>query len=85
MKVKELIDLLEKCDPRAEVIMQRDPEGNGYSPLSVVDGDAVYVPDTDWSGEVYSTDWSADDAAMDEEDWADLMDEPRCVVLAPLG
>ena len=34
MTVNELIELLQTFDPRALVIMQRDPEGNGYSPLS---------------------------------------------------
>jgi len=32
--VKELIELLQGFDPNALVIMQRDPEGNGYAPLS---------------------------------------------------
>lgn len=32
MKVKRLIELLKDCDPQAEVILQRDSEGNGFSP-----------------------------------------------------
>ena len=32
--VKELIELLQGFDPDALMIMQRDPEGNGYAPLS---------------------------------------------------
>jgi hypothetical protein len=34
MKVKELVKLLQTFDPNAVVILQRDPEGNGYAPLS---------------------------------------------------
>ena len=34
MKVKELVELLQTFDPNALVILQRDPEGNGYAPLS---------------------------------------------------
>ncbi len=30
MKVKELIEELQSMDPEAEVIMQKDSEGNGY-------------------------------------------------------
>lgn len=85
MKVKELIKLLSACDPKAEVIMQKDGEGNGYSPLSAVDHDAVYVPESTWHGDVYSTDWTADDACMDEAEWKKLMKKPRCVVLAPVN
>ena len=33
MKVKELIENLEDMDPEAEVILQKDPEGNGYFEL----------------------------------------------------
>lgn len=39
MKVKELQKLLSECDPESEVILQKDPEGNGYSPLYGVDNE----------------------------------------------
>lgn len=52
MKVKELIELLKNEDPDSIVICQKDPEGNGYSPLYSVEGDSQgYVPDSTWSGE----------------------------------
>lgn len=83
MLVKDLIEALNKLPQEALVIMQKDGEGNGYSPLAGVDGDAVYVPDSTWSGEVYSTGWSASDADMDDDEWAEMLKRPRCVVLAP--
>jgi len=46
MKVKELIEELKKADQESEVIIQKDSDGNGYSPLSTVDINAVYVPHT---------------------------------------
>jgi hypothetical protein len=85
MKVIELIRELSVLDPHSEVILQKDAEGNGYSPLHAVDGAAVYVPESTWSGEAYSTDNSADDNCMDEEEWAELLKGPRCVVLAPVN
>ena len=85
MKVKELIEALASCDPEAEVILQKDAEGNGYSPLHAVDHEAVYFPDSTWSGHVYSTTWSADDACKSEEEWQDILRKPRCVVLAPVN
>ena len=84
MKVKELIEHLTGMDPEAEVIVQKDAEGNGYSPLYVVDDAAIYVPETTWSGDVFNTTWSAEDADMDPEEWKEfLVQNKRCVVLAP--
>lgn len=85
MKVKELMKLLASFDPAAEVILQKDGEGNGYSPLAGADHNAVYIPDTTWSGTVYSTGWSADDACMEEVEWKKLMKKKRCVVLHPIN
>lgn len=33
MTVKELIKQLQKEDPERVIVLQRDPEGNGYSPM----------------------------------------------------
>jgi hypothetical protein len=38
MKVKQLIRILEKCDPDAIVILSSDWEGNGFYELGQVDG-----------------------------------------------
>ncbi len=37
MKVSELIEALKGHDQDAEVIMSRDPEGNGYAKLADID------------------------------------------------
>jgi len=44
-----------------------------------------YVPDSTWSGDVYSMDWSAKDACMDDDEWAEIQAKPRCVVLYPIN
>ena len=85
MKVRDLIVELSALDSDAEVILQKDAEGNGYSPLHCVDGNAVYVADSTWSGDVYSTEWTADDADMDADEWAEMLKKQRCVVLAPVN
>jgi hypothetical protein len=54
MLVKQAIELLQSCDPDAVVIMAKDPEGNGYSPLSGVYGGELYFPETTWSGQCVS-------------------------------
>ena len=84
MKVKELIEMLSLCDENLEIIMQKDGEGNAFSPLSGFYDDCVYVPDSTWSGEVSTLDRN-DDPDMDDEEWEALNAKPRCVVLYPIN
>ena len=44
MTVRELIVALKMTDQKAEVVMSRDGEGNGFSPLSSISKDR-YTPD----------------------------------------
>ncbi len=88
MTVKELKKFLENLPKeydKAKVILQKDREGNGYSPLAGADFDCIYVPENPWSGEIISTNWSADDACMDEKEWKDFKKQPRCLVLFPVN
>jgi len=86
MKVSELISELQKLDQDKIVILQKDGEGNGYSPLSGSDEDCVYQADSTWSGVVYSTDWTADEALIDEDEWESFKKNmPGCVVLFPIN
>ena len=70
--------------PDGEVVMQKDAEGNGYSPLSGAE-EATYVPDSTYSGEVYALKWSADDCDMDEDEWNEMRANPNCIVLFPIN
>ena len=83
IKVRELIEQLQEENPEADVILQKDSEGNGYSPLFGVNGDAIYEPNNAWSGEVFDTKWSAEDAGMPEDEWEKIKQRQRCVVLYP--
>lgn len=85
MKVKELLAALADANHEADVILQKDAEGNGYSPLEGADLNAVYVPDSTYSGNVYSMEWTADDACMTKAEWAKITKKPRCVVLHPVN
>jgi len=87
MKVKELIEKLNSFDPDIDIILQKDAEGNGYSPLEGVDGTVIYKPDSTYSGEVYSKDWTYDEACFEnEKDWIDFKEStPDCVVLYPVN
>jgi hypothetical protein len=85
MNVKKLKELLSDLPDDMEVVLQKDSEGNGYSPLSGGNDEAVYIPESTWSGDVYSMDWSADDACMDEEEWEDIKAKPRALILHPVN
>lgn len=71
MKSHELAKMLLE-NPDVELIMQKDAEGNGYSPLEGIEFDVVYVADTLYSGEVYSKEYAAKDNCMSEEHWGQL-------------
>ena len=85
MKVRELIAALQGVDPDAEVILQKDAEGNGYSPLYGADTDSVYVAETTWMGQAYHADSTAEDNGLEDDEWEALKAGPRCVVLHPVN
>jgi len=87
MTVKELIEALLEMPQDARIILQKDSEGNGYSPLYAVDGECVYTEESNWAGSVLSTWWSHEEACFDSaEEWEDFKKaSERVVVLAPVN
>lgn len=87
MKLKELREQINNLPIElddCEVICQKDSEGNGYSPLAGVDKDAIYTPDSTYSGDVVSTTWTAQEACMSKTDWEIFKNEnPRAIILYP--
>jgi hypothetical protein len=81
MKVHELIAALQNVDANAEVILQKDAEGNGYLPLCGVDDDIVYDAE---NREVYVLSQGPDDADKTEEEWEELKNQGKSVVLFPI-
>lgn len=59
MTVGELRQILSELDGGLPIILAKDGEGNGYSPMAAggVDPDSRYEEETDWSGQVYYPDW----------------------------
>lgn len=85
MKVRELIAQLEAMDGERIVILQKDGEGNGYSPLAGVDGTNVaYAAATTWSGEC-GLEQLTDKARADGYGHADVVDGPPAVCLYPVN
>lgn len=80
MTVTQLIKRLSKLNPDAQIILQRDPEGNGYSPISCAEK-GYYL-----NGDVYSASWTPGDCCMEEDEHAKMVasEKAQCVVLAPM-
>lgn len=87
MTVKELIEQLQKMPQDSIVIIQKDGEGNDYSPLDGAYDENVYIADSTWSGMVYNNDEQPDEDADEEEDYLeyDPADAVPCVVLTPVN
>jgi hypothetical protein len=85
MTVKELKEAIANLPDDMEVILQKDAEGNGYSPMEGADPDAIYFEETTWSGEVFSTKWTAEEACMTSEEWAYAKKRPRVLILHPVN
>lgn len=86
MTVAQLIKCLQSENPKAQVVLQKDSEGNGYSPLSGADA-AYYVLGSAWSGTVYAKKWSASDCCMEDDEHAKMVKDKsaQCVVLYPIN
>lgn len=72
MTIRELLKLLvAQPDLDAEIILQKDAEGNGYSPL--VGGErGYYVADSTYSGEVYTPE-DLEDGENVPPDWKPVL------------
>jgi len=85
MTVKELKEKLKNYPDDMLIIMQKDAEGNGYSPLDSLGNTSIYIPEKPWYGEVYNTDWTADEACIEPEEWEKMKLEPRVLLLCPVN
>ena len=75
--VKELIEILSSLPGDSVVVLQKDSEGNGYSPLAGAEA-AKYIPENTYSGEVPCQ----EDVDDGEYEGQDMMD---CVVIHPIN
>jgi hypothetical protein len=81
--VAQLRMLLADMPDDAVVVLAKDAEGNGYSPLALPVEAAWYVPRSTWAGDTYSlTPDEAEDAYDPHEPCGD---ELLAVVLGPIN
>lgn len=83
MTVKELRQRLNELPDDMVIIIQKDREGNNYSPMSGADSNVVYVPINGYSGIAYSLHWTYEDACMSHGEWEILKTMPRSLILYP--
>lgn len=66
------------------VILQKDSEGNGYSPLSEIDFQCCYVAENSYSGNAFSHSWSHEDAGFyTVEEWDKIKKNNLAIILIP--
>ena len=75
-----MIAELQQVDGDKLVVLQKDGEGNDYSPLYGVDDACGYVPYNTWSGEIYEF-----GELVDDEDTYDGGDIVPAFVLYPVN
>jgi hypothetical protein len=86
MNIKQLKEAIKNLPDDMEIILQKDAEGNGYSPLRGADKNCIYIAETTWCGEVYSTKRSAEDNGFEEDEWKQIKKKhPRALVLFPIN
>jgi hypothetical protein len=86
MTVRELRVLLANANDDDLVVLSKDAEGNGYSPLRGT-WDAIYVPDSTYSGNVYMRELTTEDRVegYTEEDLYEGDDGQPALVLTPVN
>lgn len=85
MTVLQLKAMINHFPDDMEVIIQKDPEGNAYSPLSDLHRDGIYVPENAWSGGVYNVNETADEHCLEEGEWNEMKNQPRVLTLIPIN
>jgi len=86
MTVAELKLQIQFLPDDMEVILQKDGEGNDYSPCAGADSESIYVPETTWCGKAYHLSWNSEDAGMTSTEWRQLKkDNKRSLILYPVN
>lgn len=84
MNVKELIQLLEECDPSAEVVLAKDEEGNGYCLLESVEEGFFNEKTEEFFTEEEFFDESDTLDESDDDEYSEVPHGIEAVVLRPI-
>ncbi len=85
MTVQQLIDRLNGIEDKTRiVILQKDAEGNGFSPLADMDDNCTYAAKSTWHGDV-GIERLTDELRRRGFDDEDVKGGVLCLVLAPVN
>ena len=84
MKVSELIEQLKAIDPNRIVILSKDVEGNGYSPLDDL-WSGAYRANSTYSGDVGFESLTEEDRSRGYGDGDVIDDGEPAVILCPVN
>lgn len=86
-ELKQVIDeLYNNLPPDTEIILQKDAEGNGHSPLSSINSNAIYIPTSTWSGNVYNTKLTAKENGLNPDQGLEIISRyPKAIILSPVN
>ena len=84
MNIGELKEYIKDLPDDMEIVVQKDAEGNGYTPMHCADL-GWYVPETTWYGDFYGAEYTAEDNCMEEDEWAEIKATPMSMVIAPIN
>ncbi len=85
LTVEGLITILGRFDPERIVIMSKDAEGNGFSPLSEITM-AAYIPVSSWGGEIGLEEITElEELAGHDESSLFSSDGIPCIILEPIN
>jgi hypothetical protein len=86
--VGELLDYLATQPRDRKIVMAKDAEGNGFSPLADAE-ESMYTATSTWSGEVHPTPEQLADLIRDGSGWTEEDaapdDSERVVLLGPVN
>lgn len=84
-ELKELINVLPDSIDEALVVLQQDPEGNGYYRVRGLDEDCIVKELNRFHLEVLSKSWTPDEAGVDAADWEQMKNNAtlQTVVIFP--
>lgn len=94
MKVIDLKCILEELPDDMEIILQKDGEGNSYSPCAGADSNVIYMPaitiyndiqHVEWYGDAYSLDRNAEDHMLTQQQWQEIKKQPKVLILYPVN
>lgn len=80
--IKDLKGDIEDLPDDMEILLQTDPEGNGYEYIRGIDPECVILEEG-YRPEVISTEFTSSEADIDEDEWDEILKRTKVAVIFP--